>query len=100
VLYCVDITAYQVIINTENVLYLLNIYHYRPGKHSSDIFEIDTFLSKTLCFVPSALIRTIIEKLSSLNSISTVMPFSSPEPFSLGHSLKIRLWVRRLKGEI
>ena len=23
--------------------------------------------------------------------------FSSPEPFSLGHSLKIRLWVRRLK---
>jgi hypothetical protein len=26
--------------------------------------------------------------------------FSSPEPFSLGHSLKIRLWVRRLKEEI
>jgi hypothetical protein len=27
-------------------------------------------------------------------------PFSSQEPFSLGHSLKIRLWIRRLKGEI
>ena len=27
-------------------------------------------------------------------------PFSSPELFSLGHSLKISLWVRRLKGEI
>jgi hypothetical protein len=26
--------------------------------------------------------------------------FSSPEPFSLGHSLKIRLWVRRLKPEL
>jgi hypothetical protein len=26
--------------------------------------------------------------------------FSSPESFSLGHSLKFRLWVRRLKGEI
>jgi hypothetical protein len=32
----------------------------------------------------------------SYDSIS----FSSPEPFSLGHSLKIRLWVRLLKGEI
>ena len=26
--------------------------------------------------------------------------FSSPEPFSLSHSLKIGLWVRRLKGEV
>ena len=26
--------------------------------------------------------------------------FLSPEPFLLGHLLKIRLWVRRLKGEI
>jgi hypothetical protein len=26
--------------------------------------------------------------------------FSSPEPFSLDHSLKIRLWVRRRKGNI
>jgi hypothetical protein len=32
--------------------------------------------------------------------LSCLLSFSSPEPFSLGHSLKIRLWVRRLKGEI
>ena len=27
-------------------------------------------------------------------------PFSSPEPFSLGHSLKIRLWFTRPNGKI
>jgi hypothetical protein len=31
------------------------------------------------------------------NLLFTAEAFSSPEPFSQGHSLKIRLWVRRLK---
>ena len=34
------------------------------------------------------------------DEVRKVGAFSSPEPFSLGHSLKIRLWVRRLKEEI
>jgi hypothetical protein len=35
-----------------------------------------------------------------INSVSRAFAFSSPEPFSLGHLLKIRLWVRQKKGEI
>jgi hypothetical protein len=31
---------------------------------------------------------------------SVSVPFSSPEPFSLGHSLKIRLWFTRPNGKI
>ena len=31
---------------------------------------------------------------------SETEPFSSPEPFSLGHSLKIRLWFTRPNGKI
>jgi hypothetical protein len=34
------------------------------------------------------------------NRLSPSEPFSSPEPFSLGHSLKIRLWVRRRRDLI
>jgi hypothetical protein len=30
----------------------------------------------------------------------SINPFSSPEPFSLGHSLKIRLWFTRPNGKI
>jgi hypothetical protein len=53
------------------------------------------------------IIQHLVELCLTLLNISTKFhlfswrkPFSSPEPFSLGHSLKIRLWVRRLKGEI
>jgi hypothetical protein len=33
-------------------------------------------------------------------SLALRPPFSSPEPFSLGHSLKIRLWFTRPNGKI
>ena len=32
--------------------------------------------------------------------VSCFSAFSSPEPFSLGHSLKIRLWFTRPNGKI
>jgi hypothetical protein len=32
--------------------------------------------------------------------VSRLVTFSSPEPFSLGHSLKIRLWFTRPNGKI
>ena len=34
------------------------------------------------------------------SNLSDHDPFSSPEPFSLGHSLKIRLWFTRPNGKI
>ena len=36
----------------------------------------------------------------SIDSKSCFETFSSPEPFSLGHSLKIRLWFTRPNGKI
>ena len=36
----------------------------------------------------------------SLRNLTHSHPFSSPEPFSLGHSLKIRLWFTRPNGKI
>jgi hypothetical protein len=44
--------------------------------------------------------ETSAEERDLVPCLVRLAPFSSPEPFSLGHSLKIRLWFTRPNGKI
>ena len=44
--------------------------------------------------------KNMVRKQCPVLELANQMPFSSPEPFSLGHSLKIRLWFTRPNGKI